>query len=123
MHKWIASAHGGTSQRLKVLPATIRSRSSKPGPDAGIVVVLDIDFLLFTQWSSSTWLRDYANLTSLGPSTHASLMTERVGCRIITFPERRGDQGESRSIADPSAANNGYRSDRLSCRGAARIVL
>ena len=31
MHRWIASAAGGTSQRLKPGPATMRSRSNKPG--------------------------------------------------------------------------------------------
>jgi hypothetical protein len=34
MHKWMASAGGGTSQRLKRGPATVRSRESDP-PDEG----------------------------------------------------------------------------------------
>src|SRR5579864_5864713 len=40
MHRWIAKAHGGTSQRLYALPATVRSRSRRPG--ARVVVVEDV---------------------------------------------------------------------------------
>src|SRR4051812_16381890 len=34
MHRWIASAAGGTSQRLKPGPAMMRSLSSRPGPES-----------------------------------------------------------------------------------------
>lgn len=36
MHRWMASAAGGTSQRLKPGPAMMRSLSSKPGARAGV---------------------------------------------------------------------------------------
>ena len=31
MHRWMASAAGGTSQRLNPAPAIVRSRARKPG--------------------------------------------------------------------------------------------
>jgi hypothetical protein len=31
MHKWIANAAGGTSQRLNLGPAIVRSRAKNPG--------------------------------------------------------------------------------------------
>src|SRR5450432_3906314 len=35
MHKWMASAAGGTSQRLKPAPAMVRSLASRPGSPGG----------------------------------------------------------------------------------------
>jgi hypothetical protein len=42
MQRWIASAAGGTSQRLKPAFATIRSRSSKPGAPSEAVLAAAI---------------------------------------------------------------------------------
>jgi hypothetical protein len=43
MHRWIASAAGGTSQRLKPGCAIVRSRESHPDE----VVVLAADIIIF----------------------------------------------------------------------------
>ncbi len=41
MHRWIASAAGGTSHRLKRGPATIRSRERKPGRGSTTTALID----------------------------------------------------------------------------------
>ena len=46
MHRWIASAAGGTSQRLKPGLAMVRSRDSSPDE----VVVLAADIIIFPLW-------------------------------------------------------------------------
>ena len=41
MHKWMAKAAGGTSQRLKPSPAMMRSLERKPGvPEASVVELM-----------------------------------------------------------------------------------
>ena len=47
MHRWIARAAGGTSQRLKLGAATVRSRLKKP---ASAAMLADIE--LSWRWSS-----------------------------------------------------------------------
>ncbi len=48
IHRWMARAAGGTSQRLKPGPAMVRSRARKPGPVRACVVV-DIRSLPFAE--------------------------------------------------------------------------
>src|SRR5215475_401997 len=41
IHRWIARAAGGTSQRLKRTPAMVRSRASMPTP-FGVVIAVSV---------------------------------------------------------------------------------
>src|SRR5882757_2957225 len=45
MHRWMARAAGGTSQRLKPGPAIVRSRARNPGTGSASVVAILLCFL------------------------------------------------------------------------------
>src|SRR5262245_2680842 len=81
MHRWIASAAGGTSQRLNPGPATIRSLESRPGMRRILPIVA-----LRVWWDARRSFR----AALAGPDVHGRTPPQAPNARFV---RRRTDAG------------------------------